>query len=89
MQDRRLFPFYTDVELQPILIYVSLANLWRVMGIEMLVNLDQHWPAFRFTRKFWEQYLSFIMRGKELHFEFAVVKKEERPDESEMDHSLP
>ena len=52
---------------------------WRICGaltgIELLVNLDQRWPSFRFTRKFWEHYLSFIMRGKELSFEFAVVKK--------------
>lgn len=75
MQDRRLFPFYTDVELRPIRVYVTLANLWRAIGIQAIVNLDQHATFFRFTRKLWEHYLSFIMRGKELHFEFAVVKK--------------
>lgn len=74
MQDRRLFPFYTDVELRPLRTYVSLANLWRALGLEFLVNLDQRWPAMRFTRKFWEFYLNFILRGKELHFEFEVVK---------------
>jgi SAM-dependent methyltransferase len=74
MQDRRLFPFYTDVELKAIRTYVSLANLWRALGLEFLVNLDQRWPALRFTRKFWEFYLNFILRGKELHFEFEVVK---------------
>ena len=68
------FPFYTDAELEPIKVYVSLANLWRALGIEFLVNLDQRWPTFRFTRKFWEFYLSTILRGKELTFEFAVVK---------------
>jgi SAM-dependent methyltransferase len=75
MQDRRLFPFYTDVELKPIRIYVSLANLWRAIGMEFVTNLDQRWPSFRFTRKFWEFYLSYIFRGKELHFEFEVVKR--------------
>lgn len=75
MQDRRLFPFYTDVELKPLRTYVSLANLWRALGIEFVVNLDQRWPAFRFTRKFWEFYLNFMLRGKELHFEFEVVKR--------------
>ncbi len=75
MQDRRLFPFYTDVELKPIRTYVSLANLWRFLGLEFITNLDQRWPALRFTRKFWEFYLSYIFRGKELHFEFEVVKK--------------
>jgi SAM-dependent methyltransferase len=76
MQDRRLFPFYTDVELRPLRTYATTANLWRALGIETLVNLDQKWPAFRFTRKFWEHYLNFIMRGKELHFEFLVIKKD-------------
>ncbi len=75
MQDRQLFPFYTDVELRPVRTYVTLANLWRAVGIEMLVNLDQHWRSLRFIRKLWEHYLSYVMRGKELHFEFEVVKK--------------
>jgi SAM-dependent methyltransferase len=76
MQDRRLFPFYTDVELKLISAYVSLANLWRVLGLEFITNLDQRWPRFRFTRKFWEFYLNFICRGKELRFEFEVVKRD-------------
>jgi len=54
--------------------HVSLANLWRALGIEYVVNLDQRFPALRFTRKFWEFYLSNVMRGKELSFEFEVVK---------------
>lgn len=68
------FPFYTTTELRPLKTHVSLANLWRALGIEFVVNLDQRWPAFRFTRKFWEFYLSMICRGKELRFEFEVVK---------------
>ena len=75
MLDRRNFPFYTDVELKPVRTYVSLANLWRALGIEFVTNLDQRWPSMRFTRKFWEHYLSFVFRGKELHFEFEVLKR--------------
>jgi hypothetical protein len=75
MPARTPFPFYTNVELKPIHTYVSLANLWRAIGLEFITNLDQHWPALRFTRKFWEFYLSMICRGKELHFEFEAVKK--------------
>lgn len=74
IDERQLFPFYTDVRLRPVRTYVSLANLWRAIGLELIVNLDQHWPSFRFTRKFWEFYLSNMMRGKELSFEFEVVK---------------
>jgi SAM-dependent methyltransferase len=74
IEDRQVFPFYTDVKLRPIRTFVSLANLWRVTGLELLVNLDQRWPRLRFTRKFWEFYLSYVFRGKELQFEFEVVK---------------
>ena len=74
VEDRQLFPFYTEVRLQPLRIYVSLANVWRALGLELLVNLDQRWPAVRFTRKFWEFYMSMIFRGKELQFLFKVVK---------------
>ncbi len=74
VDERQLFPFYTDVRLKPIRTYVSLANLWRGLGLEFIVNLDQRWPALRFTRKFWEFYLSTIFRGKELQLELEVVK---------------
>ena len=74
IDERQIFPFYTEVKLRPIRTYVSLANLWRVIGLEFLVNLDQRWPALRFTRKFWEAYLSNICRGKELQFRFEVMK---------------
>ena len=73
--ERQLFPFYTAVNLKPVRIYVTLANLWRALGVEFLVNLDVKNPQMRFTRKFWEHYLSPITRGKELQFEFEVVKK--------------
>ena len=72
--DRTPFPFYTDVQLKPLRTYTSLANLWRAIGVEWLVNLDQHSDRLRFLRKFWEFYLSSIVRGKELSFEFKVVK---------------
>lgn len=69
------FAFYTDVRLKPIKTHVSLMNLWRALGIEFFVNLDNRFPKLRFTRKFWEHYLSFIFRGKELRFEFEVIKE--------------
>jgi len=74
MPNHTPFPFYTTAELRPVSTYVSLANLWRFLGLEFITNLDRHWPALRFTRKFWEFYLSNIFRGKELRFEFEVVK---------------
>ncbi len=73
--DRQIFDFYTQVRLKPVRTYVSLANLWRAIGLEFIVNLDTKSTKFRFTRKFWEQYLSYIFRGKELQFEFEVIKE--------------
>jgi len=72
--ERAVFDFYTDIQLKPVRTYVSLLNLWRSLGLEYAVNLDQKRPKFRFLRKFWEHYLSSIVRGKELQFEFEVVK---------------
>ena len=71
-----VFDFYTDIQLKPIKTYVSLLKLWRAFGIEFVVNLDQKLPKLRFLRKFWEHYLSNIVRGKELHFEFEVFKSQ-------------
>jgi len=69
-----LFPFYTSVRLSPKRIHVTVLNLWKYLGWELLINLDERWPAMRFLRRFWEHYLSFIIRGKEIYFEFEVVK---------------
>ncbi|NNE66543.1 MAG: methyltransferase domain-containing protein [Pyrinomonadaceae bacterium] len=77
LKDRQVFDFYTDTELTEISKHVSLLKLWRFLGIEFLVNLDNRFPSMRFLRKFWEHYLSFVMRGKELRFEFEVVKNNE------------
>ena len=71
---REVFDFYTDIQLKPVDCYVSLLGLWRALGIELLVNLDRKSYKLRFLRKFWEQYLSYVIRGKELWFEFEVIK---------------
>lgn len=81
MPDRQVFDFYTEVRLKPIKTYVSLLNLWRSIGIESLVNLDQRSEKFRFLRKFWEHYFSYVLRGKELQFEFEVIKDEQKQPE--------
>jgi hypothetical protein len=49
------------------------ANTQFVNNPAWIINLDQHWHALRFTRKFWEFYLSNICRGKEFSFESEVV----------------
>jgi SAM-dependent methyltransferase len=72
---REVFPFYTEVRFRERKTYVSLLNLWKPFGFEALVNLDNCYPRMRFLRKFWEQYLNAIVRGKEISFELEVVKE--------------
>ena len=87
MPERAVFDFYTEIQLKPVRTYVSLLNLWRSIGIEAAVNLDQRSPKFRFLRKFFEHYLSNVVRGKELHFEFEVIKPEFNGKPAEIEES--
>ncbi len=49
-------------------------KLWRYLGIEFLINSFNFWYPLRFIRKFWEDYLCFIIRGKVIHAELEVIK---------------
>jgi SAM-dependent methyltransferase len=74
IEDRAVYPFYTEVRFRQRLCRVTVQNLWKIFGIEFLINIDNRHPRMRFLRKFWEQYLNAIMRGKEIHFELEVLK---------------
>ncbi len=73
-EDRAVFDFYTDVRFKQKLVRVTVLNLWKLFGLEWLINLDNRQPRLRFIRKFWEQYLNAVMRGKEIYFELEVIK---------------
>lgn len=72
--DRAVFDFYTDERFRQRQVRVSVLNLWKLLGLEFFINLDNRYPRFRFFRKFWEQYLNAVMRGKEIYFELEVIK---------------
>ena len=69
-----LFDFYSDIDLRPVRRYVTVLNLWRTLGFEFLINIDHKYPKLRFFRKFWETYLCYVFRGKDMYFEFEAVK---------------
>jgi SAM-dependent methyltransferase len=71
---REVFPFYSEVRFRERRTHVTLLNLWKPFGFEQLINLDNSYPRMRFLRKFWEQYLNAVVRGKEISFELEVVK---------------
>jgi SAM-dependent methyltransferase len=73
-EDRAVFDFYTEARFKQKVVRVTLLNLWKLTGLEYLINLDNRHRRWRFVRKFWEQYLNAVMRGKEIYFELEVVK---------------
>ena len=57
---------------------VKLLRLYRILGLEWLINIANRKPKFSFVRKFWEQYLCFVVRGKVMEFDLIVVKPASR-----------
>jgi SAM-dependent methyltransferase len=73
-EKRPEFAFYSHVTMRTRSIRVTLLKLWRLLGLEFLVNLNNNYPQLRFLRRFWEAYLCFIIRGKTILFELEVIK---------------
>jgi len=69
--DPREYGFYSRARFREARLVVRLLKLWRWLGLEWLVNHS------RILRKFWEHYLCFIIRGKELQFWFEAIKPPE------------
>jgi len=53
---------------------ITMLNLWRLVGMEWLINAVNHHPRWRFFRKFWEEYLAFIFRAREIQATLESVK---------------
>jgi SAM-dependent methyltransferase len=62
------FGYYSQVRFREISTRVRLLALWRYLGFELLVN------AFPRFRRFWEFYLCYLVRGKVIEWQLAVVK---------------
>jgi len=60
--------WYTSLQLRPRSLHVELARLWKWLGLQWLVN---HCLWFR---RFWEMYLCFLIRGKQMEFTLEVIK---------------
>ena len=53
---------------------IKLLKLYKWLGVEFLINLENRGPNYRFLRKFWEQYLSYVFRGKVMTFRLRSIK---------------
>lgn len=64
--------YYSEARFRVVSAEIQLLKLYKVLGFEFLVNLKN--PRFRFIRKFWEQYLCYLVRGKVMSFRLKVIK---------------
>lgn len=60
--------WYSRARLRERRLNLKLLRIWRFLGFEFCVN------HARWFRRFWEYYLSFVIRGKVMEFTFEVVK---------------
>ena len=63
-----VYDYYAPARFRELRVHVRLLQVWRWLGFEFLVN------TFRRFRRFWENYLCFIVRGKHITWELEVVK---------------
>jgi predicted SAM-dependent methyltransferase len=53
---------------------VTMLKFWRVLGVEWLINAINIHPRWRIFRRFWEEYLAFVMRGREIQAVLEIMK---------------
>ncbi len=70
---REDYGFYSAARFRELSLRIQLLRLWRWLGFELLVNHS------RLFRKFWEQYLCFVIRGKVMEFWFEALKRDKQP----------
>lgn len=64
------FGYYTKCKFRERSVKLKLLSLWRWLGFEILVN---SFPRFR---RFWEHYLCFLVRGKNIEWRLEAIKGE-------------
>ena len=66
--------YYSTARFETEQIHIDMARLWRVLGIELLINYSLRHDSFRSIRKFWEGYLSLIIRAGAMTFVLRAIK---------------
>ncbi|MFT5220810.1 MAG: ubiquinone/menaquinone biosynthesis C-methylase UbiE [Gammaproteobacteria bacterium] len=66
--------FYTEARFEIKLLRVRMLKLYKYLLIEFLINLSIKHKPIRFIRKIWENYFSFIIRGKSIEVVLQVIK---------------
>lgn len=76
--DASYFGYYTHARYRIVSLTVTMPSVWRRLGFQWLLNLENRHRQLRFIRKFWEEYLSFVIRAKEMRVVLEVVKDSTR-----------
>jgi len=66
--------YYSKARFETERINIDMARLWRTLGFEMLINSSLQHKTLRFVIKFWECYLSLILRAGGMTFVLRAVK---------------
>ena len=64
------YDYYSPVRFREVSVRIVMPRLWRWLGLQWVLNHS------RLLRRFWEHYLCFLFRGKELQFWFEALKPE-------------
>jgi ubiquinone/menaquinone biosynthesis C-methylase UbiE len=66
--------YYSNARFETEKIHVDMARLWRALGFEHLINFSLQHESLRFISKFWEGYLSLIVRAGAMTFVLRTIK---------------
>jgi len=66
--------YYSKARFETERIHIDMARLWRALGFEGLINSSLQHKTLRFVSKFWECYLSLIVRAGAMKFVLRAVK---------------
>jgi SAM-dependent methyltransferase len=64
----REYDYYAPADYREVRVRVEMLKLWKILGFQFLIN------HFRQFRRFWEYYLSFVIRGKAIRWDLEVRK---------------
>ena len=66
--------YYSSARFKIESIHIDMARIWRPLGVEALLNLSLRRDSLRSLRKFWEGYLSFLLRAGAMTFVLKPIK---------------
>ncbi len=66
--------YYTKARFRLLEGHLELARIWKLLGLQALINLDNRFRSLRFIRRLWEEHLCYMMRGKQMTFVLEVLK---------------